>query len=159
NRSAWSPPSAAGPVNSPRTNQRGPSTPTNLTSRIPPGSPGPWPGSAGTCAISSIPNDPSVSWLRPPAVSTSAAISARTSSHSPPRRAAANACIWTSLPVPDRHPGTVLLGHDQLDFMFGSDRHLQAAEVHPLEGGEGLLRVPRAALRTRDSRGLLRLVV
>ncbi len=53
----------------------------------------------------------------------------------------------------------MLLGHDQLDLMFGTDRHLQAAEVHPLEGGEGLLRVPRTALRMRDSRGLLRLVV
>ena len=36
-----------------------------------------------------------------------------------------------ALPVPDRHPGTVLLGHDQLDLMLGPDRHLQAAEVHP----------------------------
>jgi hypothetical protein len=53
----------------------------------------------------------------------------------------------------------VLLGHDQLDLVFGADRHLQAAEVHPLKGGERLLRVPRAAFRTRVSRGPLRLVV
>ena len=53
----------------------------------------------------------------------------------------------------------MLLGHDQLDLMLGPDRDLEAAEVHPLECGEGLLRVPRAAFRTRDSRGLLRLVV
>ena len=53
----------------------------------------------------------------------------------------------------------MLLGHDELDLMLGPDRHLQAAEVHPLVRGEGFLRVPRAALRTRDSRGLLRLVV
>ena len=44
-----------------------------------------------------MPNDPSISWLRPPAVSTSVAISARTSSHSEARRDAANAWIWTSL--------------------------------------------------------------
>jgi hypothetical protein len=43
--------------------------------------------------------------------------------------------------------------------MLGPDRHLQAAEIHPLKLGEGLFRVPRAAFRTRDSRGLLRLVI
>ncbi|MGH3161839.1 MAG: hypothetical protein ACRDOC_08155 [Streptosporangiaceae bacterium] len=43
--------------------------------------------------------------------------------------------------------------------MLGPDRYLQAAEVYPLEGREGLFRVPRAAFRTRVSRGLLRLVV
>jgi hypothetical protein len=43
--------------------------------------------------------------------------------------------------------------------MLRPDRDLQAAEVHPLVGGERLLRVPRATLGTRDSRGLLRLVV
>ena len=53
----------------------------------------------------------------------------------------------------------MLLGHDQLDLVFGPDRHLQATEVHPLKGGEGLLRVPRAAFGTRVSCGLLRLVV
>jgi hypothetical protein len=48
----------------------------------------------------------------------------------------------------------VLFGHDELDLMLGSDRYLQAAEVHPLLRGEGLPRVPRATLRPNDLRGL-----
>ena len=49
------------------------------------------PGSAGTRAKSSVPKDPWTSSLSPPASRTSMAISARTSSHSAARRAAANA--------------------------------------------------------------------
>ena len=50
--------------------------------------------------------------------------------------------------VPDRHPGAMLLGHDELDLVLGPDRHQEAAQVHPLERGERLLRVPRAALES-----------
>jgi hypothetical protein len=40
--------------------------------------------------------------------------------------------------------------------MLGPDWYLQAAQVHPLLGGERLGRVPRTALRTRGPRGLFR---
>ena len=59
-----------------------------------------------------------------------------------------------ALPVLDCHPGAVLLGHDELDLVLGPDRHLQAAQIHPLLRGESLPRVPRAALRTRGARRL-----
>ncbi len=44
----------------------------------------------------------------------------------------------------------MLFGHDELDLVLGPDRHLQAAEIHPLLRRVGLPRVPRAAVRARD---------
>jgi hypothetical protein len=48
----------------------------------------------------------------------------------------------------------VLFGHDELDLVLGTNRHMQAAEVNSLLGGVRLRSVPRASLRTRCSRGL-----
>ena len=48
----------------------------------------------------------------------------------------------------------MLFGHDELNLVLGPDRHLQAAQVHPLLRGERLTRVPRAAPRARGPRGL-----
>ena len=87
-------PAAAAPANRPRRNQRGPSTPTNLIGRTPEAG---CPCSAGTCATSSVPNGPVRSVLWPPVPAISVAISPRTSSHSPLRLGAANACSCSSL--------------------------------------------------------------
>ena len=48
----------------------------------------------------------------------------------------------------------MLFGHDELDLVLGSDRYLQAAQVHPLPLGECLPRVPGAALRRDRARRL-----
>ena len=54
----------------------------------------------------------------------------------------------------------MLFGHDELDLVLGPDRHLQAAEVHPLLRRESLPRVPGAALRLHGcSRLPLRLLI
>ena len=55
--------------------------------------------------------------------------------------------------MPHRDPGAVLLGHDELDLVLRADRHLQAAEIYPLPGRDGLPGVPRAALGSRFPRG------
>jgi hypothetical protein len=48
----------------------------------------------------------------------------------------------------------VLLGHDELDLVLGTDRHVQAAEVDPFLDGVPLRCVPRASLRSWGPRGL-----
>jgi hypothetical protein len=68
--------------------------PANLTGLSPEAG---LPGSVGTFPTTSVPNGPSRSSLRPPAPAISAAISARTSSHSPDRFGAANAWMCISL--------------------------------------------------------------
>ena len=49
----------------------------------------------------------------------------------------------------------MLLGHDELDLVLRADRHLQAAEVYPVQGREGLRRVPWAVLSRPDPGGPL----
>src|SRR5579875_596376 len=97
NGPAGSWPLAAGPMISPRSSHRGPSTPMNLTGAVPlPGAP----GSTGTCAKISVPNGPSACWARAPDEASSATISSRTSSQSALLRGAANACTRSSLAPP-----------------------------------------------------------
>ncbi len=57
--------------------------------------------------------------------------------------------LHLALTVPDCYPGTVLVGHDELDLVLRAHRHQQAAEVDPVPIGDGLPGVPRAALGPR----------
>jgi hypothetical protein len=142
-------------VSSPRTNPAGPPTPRKPTTHCP------RLARLGRYLRHQLDPERSLGLLAPPArrANLGGDLGPDVIPERPATRRGERLDLDLALPVPDRHPGPVLLGHDQLDLVLGPDRHLQAAEVHPLEVGEGLLRVPRAALRTRDSRGLLRLVV
>ena len=90
NGAATSGRSAAGPVITPRRNQRGPSTPRKRIGCRPLSG-----GSPGTRTCSSGPNGPSASSARPPASVTAVAISCRTSSQSPSLLGAAKAWTWS----------------------------------------------------------------
>ena len=93
-RLAGSPPPAAGPVNRPRRNQRGPSAPMNRTSCIPEAG---CPGSIGHLGDELGAEQPFGLLGLPARLGDLPAMSARTSSHSALRRAAANAWICISL--------------------------------------------------------------